>query len=106
MEEAVSNWEGRELRQCNDHRTVGSHRAWCHDCHEWCYPRMPCRGCELPAMESLIRRLWEAQHVVAFDYQVASIEDFTSPVYFGTEESHRALTKDEAITLRSTLEGS
>ncbi len=25
-----------------EHRTVGSHRAWCHLCQEWCYPGDPC----------------------------------------------------------------
>lgn len=25
-----------------EHRTVGSHRAWCHLCGEWCYPGNPC----------------------------------------------------------------
>jgi hypothetical protein len=25
-----------------EHRTVGGHRAWCHDCGEWCYPSAPC----------------------------------------------------------------
>jgi hypothetical protein len=38
---------GQELRECGEHRTVGSHRAWCFDCSEWCYPRIPCRGCEI-----------------------------------------------------------
>lgn len=22
-----------------EHRTVGSHRAWCYQCSEWCWPR-------------------------------------------------------------------
>lgn len=25
-----------------EHRTVGPHRAWCHGCHEWCYPDNIC----------------------------------------------------------------
>jgi hypothetical protein len=32
-------------RTCGEHRTVGSHRAWCHDCQEWCYPATPCVRC-------------------------------------------------------------
>lgn len=42
------NFEGHENRECGEHRTVGAHRAWCHDDGEWCYPSIPCRGCELP----------------------------------------------------------
>ena len=26
---------------------MGNHRAWCHDCNEWCYPRIPCLRCEI-----------------------------------------------------------
>lgn len=38
---------GHNPRQCGEHRTVGDHRAWCHDCSEWCYPTQPCRSCLL-----------------------------------------------------------
>lgn len=38
---------GHEPRECGEHRTVGDHRAWCHDCGEWCYPRIPCLRCEI-----------------------------------------------------------
>lgn len=41
------NFVGHEPRECRDHRTVGIHRAWCYDCSEWCYPRMPCIRCEI-----------------------------------------------------------
>lgn len=43
------NFEGHQPRDCGEHRTVGAHRAWCHDCSEWCYPRidMACKGCEI-----------------------------------------------------------
>jgi hypothetical protein len=36
---------GFEARDCGEHRTVGPHRAWCHDCNEWCYPDAPCVRC-------------------------------------------------------------
>jgi hypothetical protein len=41
------HFEGYEPRFCGEHRTVGSHRAWCFDCAEWCYPNgvMACEGC-------------------------------------------------------------
>ena len=37
-----------------EHRTVGSYRAWCHACSEWCYPSAPCKGCELPLLRAQI----------------------------------------------------
>lgn len=42
-------FHGHEPRGCRDHRTVGPHRAWCHDCTEWCYPSAPCIRCSFPA---------------------------------------------------------
>lgn len=44
------NYEGRENRECNEHRSVGPVRAWCFDCGEWCYnPDFGegCKGCRL-----------------------------------------------------------
>ena len=40
---------GHEPRDCGEHRTTGG-RAWCFECTEWCSPRRPCKGCELPAL--------------------------------------------------------
>lgn len=42
---AERNFEGLTPRECGEHRTVGPHRAWCHDCGEWCYPTEPCTLC-------------------------------------------------------------
>lgn len=42
---AEPDFEGHDDRRCGEHRTVGSHRAWCHDCGEWCYPESACPGC-------------------------------------------------------------
>jgi hypothetical protein len=39
----TKNFEGQH--NPNDHRTVGSHRAWCHNDHEWCYPHSWCDCC-------------------------------------------------------------
>lgn len=47
---------GHEKRDCGEHRTVG-HRAWCFECSEWCYPRIPCKGCENPALRSALADL-------------------------------------------------
>lgn len=38
------NWEG--LPNSGEHRTVGSHRAWCYDDVEWCYPGTLCKCCD------------------------------------------------------------
>lgn len=45
-------FEGHEPRECGEHRTVGEHRAWCYDDGEWCYPKAPCRGCELAKLRA------------------------------------------------------
>lgn len=44
------NFEGHDPRECDEHRTVGPHRAWCFDCGEWCYPSSPCIRCEAPKL--------------------------------------------------------
>ena len=59
-DETRPNFEGHAKRECGDHRTVGPHRAWCFDCHEWCYPEGACRGCELPGLRAENERLREA----------------------------------------------
>lgn len=51
------HFEGWQPRECGEHRTVGTHRAWCYDCHEWCYSHdisMACVRCERPVMEKLL----------------------------------------------------
>jgi len=57
MTDDLPNFEGHEPRECGEHRTVGSHRAWCYDCGEWCYPQSPCARCELPALRAEVERL-------------------------------------------------
>lgn len=57
---AEPNFEGHAERECGEHRTVGSHRAWCHDCHEWCYPSDGCRGCKAPKMERALDTVRDA----------------------------------------------
>lgn len=51
------NFQGHVRRECGEHRTVGSHRAWCYDCSEWCYPDVPCVRCERPMLEARIAAL-------------------------------------------------
>lgn len=46
------NFEGHAERECDEHRTVGPHRAWCFECTEWCSQNGPYRGCELPALRA------------------------------------------------------
>lgn len=49
-------WEGYTIRECQDHRTVGPHRAWCYACTEWCYPEVPCKGCEIPIIKDMLAK--------------------------------------------------
>lgn len=51
---------GHQPRTCGDHRTVGPHRAWCEEDHEWCYPSNGCRGCEAPPDNWAIDTVCEA----------------------------------------------
>lgn len=44
---------GHEPRECGEHRTVGTHRAWCFDCGEWCYPKAPCVRCEIATLREV-----------------------------------------------------
>lgn len=50
---ATKHWEGEPHRECGEHRTTGQ-RAWCFSCSEWCYPNLPCRGCEIPKMRAAL----------------------------------------------------
>ena len=54
-----SNFEGHQPRECGEHRTVGPHRAWCHDCQEWCYPDGPCVRCEILRLRAIEKRALE-----------------------------------------------
>jgi hypothetical protein len=55
---------GHFPRECGEHRTAGPHRAWCHDCGEWCYPddEMACKGCRIPVLEARAAALVAAEH--------------------------------------------
>lgn len=57
IRDSRGNFEGFTGRECGDHRTVGDYRAWCHDCTEWCYPNIPCLGCERPQLLAEVDRL-------------------------------------------------
>jgi hypothetical protein len=37
---------GYQPRKCGEHQIEDSSKAWCHDCGMWCYPKLPCHGCE------------------------------------------------------------
>jgi hypothetical protein len=41
--ETKTYWEG--VKGSSEHRTVGSHRAWCHQDSTWCYPSSLCGCC-------------------------------------------------------------
>lgn len=51
------NFGGFLPNECGEHRTVGSHRAWCYGDSEWCYPKIPCRGCEISVLRTENQRL-------------------------------------------------
>lgn len=55
--DASGNFQGFEDRECGDHRTVGEHRAWCHEDTTWCYPNSPCPRCELPQLRAEVKSL-------------------------------------------------
>lgn len=48
--------------ECGEHRTVGTHRAWCYQCTEWCYPdhqddesfESRCMGCRIKGLLTVI----------------------------------------------------
>lgn len=77
---ARSEFHGHEGRECGEHRTTGQ-RAWCHDCSEWCYPELPCKGCELPQLRAEVQRLNEQIGTVWREMNDAVNEehDSTSP---------------------------
>ena len=68
------NFEGYSPRECGEHRTVGTHRAWCHECAEWCYPELPCKGCELPQLRAENERLTKRVAALVHDRQRADCE--------------------------------
>lgn len=35
---------------------MGSHRAWCYDCEEWCSPAAPCVRCAEPQKDALLNK--------------------------------------------------
>lgn len=51
------NWEG--LPDTSEHRTVGSHRAWCFSDGEWCYPDDLCWCCD----QTQVPDQWRGEHV-------------------------------------------
>jgi hypothetical protein len=52
-------WSGCDC----EHRTVGSHRAWCYDCAEWCYPRADaaCARCRAVVVHGAVASETESQ---------------------------------------------
>jgi len=52
--DAEGRFLGGSSPEC-EHRTVGSHRAWCLTCSEWCYPRAMCARCQLATPRVTVR---------------------------------------------------
>jgi len=42
--DGAGNFQGHQ-GSAREHRTVGSHRAWCFEDREWCYPSDGCLSC-------------------------------------------------------------
>ena len=58
---------------------------------------------ENEAYKLLIRRLWEGEHVGGYEYEFATLEEYTSPTYFGTKEPERALSNLEVMLLKEAV---
>ena len=61
---------GHAGSECGEHRTVGAHRAWCFQCSEWCYPEVPCKGCELPKLRAKLKEAVEVLERLRRDHGV------------------------------------
>ena len=50
---------GHRPRECTGHETVGTHRAWCIDCSDWCYPDISeaCCGCRIGSLRAELDEL-------------------------------------------------
>jgi hypothetical protein len=64
-------FEGFEPRECGEHHTVGSYRAWCFDDTEWCYPSTPCRGCEITSLREKITEAHTAIEAMVLHHATA-----------------------------------
>ncbi len=91
MTQAVEvNFEGHQPRDCGEHRTLGSHRAWCYDCSQYCYPDAGCNGCEIPALTADRDRARDI--AVALEQQNAAALALHFPIGGPTYESrHRCV---------------
>lgn len=89
------HFEGHEPRECGEHRTVGSHRAYCYDCHMWCYPRIEvaCHGCRNPVIEKLLDDMADVLNGVAMGVKSATGSDLSSVA--GVLERYRAYKGEE-----------
>lgn len=51
MRDKRGNFGGLEPRECGEHWGTHRLRAWCFDCQEWCYQRVPCSGCKIAQLK-------------------------------------------------------
>lgn len=86
---------GHEPRECGDHRTTGQ-RAWCFDDSEWCYPDLPCRGCELPALRAAAGAVASAEVPVALTHEEAFVLLGAATL---CAHEHRDVAAEEAFQL-------
>jgi hypothetical protein len=101
--DTAPRFEGHDGRECGEHRTTG-HRAWCFECSEWCYPNIPCRGCELPALR---KRVEQAENRAALFREQVRMEHERAEQ---AEQTLRAVEidrdqwRDRAHALRAALD--
>lgn len=74
VHDAPLNFEGFMDRDCGEHRTVGSHRAWCYECTEWCYPDAPCKGCEIPMLKAELQKRDEEKARLVEEFRILAKE--------------------------------
>jgi len=103
VRDARGYFEGFDPRECGEHRTVGTYRAWCHDCAEWCYPSSPCVRCELPVLRAELERL-RAEPVLAPNALDASAERWQ--LYAAQLEGTLGELRGERDRLRAALKRS
>lgn len=73
MSDDRPDFEGHAQRRCGEHRTVGSHRAWCYTDSEWCSPSSPCSGCDTLASIEYVREFHETFGVTVRDVPTTDI---------------------------------
>lgn len=99
MSDTALHFEGHQPRECGEHRSVGAHRAYCYDCHMWCYPRIEaaCHGCRNPVIEKLLDDMADVlgEYFDDRDGRYILQEDYPLPDVVAVVERYRAYKGEE-----------